>query len=475
MKKNYTSVVVFASMLLCTPGIPFLRTTNASRDDDGKIVLVRSVERVQPLVNANYNLPGLFNYYVNVSTGSDSRGSAEAQNPLTPWRTPNRAFGRMKIGPNGTILHLAAGTYTANVACENSNAVDICVTQGGISSTARLTIQCDAPWSRPSSSGCLLRGSPVGYISLFTADHVRIVGFDAGTSATAGYGINVYCDRSKAGFACAHGNDVIIETNYIHDFGSVTTYNTNGGPAGCPQNGAMGGGQHGYYYTKPPIAVGNFVANVYQKPCNFAHGIYFSSPGTQLYNNVVVSAAAAGFQIYSSACGSIVANNVSLNNGSSGFIVSNTDDGCALYGVAGFNTVINNISDNNGGKGFHQTSPGNDCTSATPSLYANNMTYGNAAGSQDLGPCDNWTQAPPLSRENPTSTFLKYQADGSGDYRLSTGSVAIGRGTSRCAPLAAYSTCTSRQDFQGSGWNDAARDIGAYANGSSPGSYPPQF
>jgi hypothetical protein len=481
MMRNSAAAFVLVGIVLC---IPWLRTPNAKRNtDDGNIVLAGSMEGAAPLARVKDDHPGIFNYYVNPSTGSDSQAPEKAQNPLTPWRTPNRAFGSMKIGPNGTILHVAAGTYSANVVCENGNQVDLCITQGGISSTARLTIQCDAMWSRPSSSGCLLRGAPTGYISIYTADHVVIAGFDLGGSSGAGYGISNHCDRTKAvNFACPHGNDVIIASNYVHDLGSTTTYNVNGNPSGrgCPMNGSIVSGQHGYYFAAPPIIIGNFVANVYNKnaspPCNFSHGIYSANPGSQIYDNVVINAAAIGIVVYSSACGTVVANNVTANNGTSGIVVSNTDGGCSAYGVSsGFNTVINNISVNNGGKGFHQTSPGNDCTATTPSLFSNNMTFGNANGVQDLGTCDNWTQAPPLSRENPTVTFAKYQADGLGDYRLNSGSVAIGKGISRCAPQAPYSTCTSRRDFQGSAWDDAARDIGAYANGSTPKGYPLQF
>jgi hypothetical protein len=484
VKRSRNRIRTFAlgGILLCIPGGPFLRAGNAGVEtDDGKIV-VRSVDRAHSSTGANNDVQGILNYYVNPSTGNDSQTPEKAQNPSTPWRTPNRAFKSMKIGPNGTILHLAAGTYSANVACENKNTVDMCITEGGTSSTARLTIQCDAMWSRPSSSGCMLRGTPTGYISVYTADHVIIAGFDVGGFSGAGYGIINFCDRLKAvNLACPHGNDVIIESNYVHDLGSTTTYNVNGNPSGpgCPMNGAIGSGQHGYFYTTPPIIIGNFVANVYNKnaspPCNFSHGIYPANPGTQVYNNVVINAATLGIQVYSSACGTVLANNVTANNGGSGIVLTNTDAGCSAYGVpSGFNTVINNISVNNGGKGFHQTSPGSDCTATTPSLFSNNMTFGNAGGAQDLGSCDNWTQDPPLARENPAATFVKYQADGLGDYRLNSGSVAIGKGISRCAPRAPYSTCTTRRDFQGSVWN-AARDIGAYANGSTPKGYPLQF
>jgi hypothetical protein len=263
MKRKHIWVAVFVIILSCIPGIPFVRARSAKREaDDVKIVLARI--RVNPIARANDDLPGVFNYYVNSSTGSDSQTPAKAQKPSTPWRTPNHAFGSMKIGPNGTILHLAAGTYSANVACENHNAVDICITQGGVSSTARLTIQCDAMWSQPSSSGCLLRGTPAGYISVYTADHVVIAGFDVGGFSGAGYGIINYCDRPGAvNFACPHGNDVIILSNYVHDLGSTTDYNINGNQSGngCPLNGAIGSGQHGYYYTTPQIIIDNFVAN----------------------------------------------------------------------------------------------------------------------------------------------------------------------------------------------------------------------
>lgn len=57
------------------------------------------------------------NFYVNVSTGSDSNTATQAQSPSTPWLTIAKYDGAAGFTPTaGDCVNVAAGTYTAGVA-----------------------------------------------------------------------------------------------------------------------------------------------------------------------------------------------------------------------------------------------------------------------------------------------------------------------------------------------------------------------
>ena len=91
-------------------------------------------------------------FYVSPS-GNDSAVGTQA----SPWLTIQHAVNSFSLGANGTIIHVAAGTYSDLNNCVTSGytRVNVCISQGGSSPTVRLVLQCDVPWSVPSGSGVL--------------------------------------------------------------------------------------------------------------------------------------------------------------------------------------------------------------------------------------------------------------------------------------------------------------------------------
>src|SRR6185312_2559202 len=66
-------------------------------------------------------------YYVS-ATGSDSNNGSQG----SPWRSIQKATSAFTLGSVGTVIHVAAGTYTSGID----------MTRGGTAS-ARLVLQCD--------------------------------------------------------------------------------------------------------------------------------------------------------------------------------------------------------------------------------------------------------------------------------------------------------------------------------------------
>jgi hypothetical protein len=126
----------------------------------------------------------------------------------------------------GAVIHVAAGTYSTPTTCAADGLIyDICVTSGGSSPSVRLRIQCDTPL------GCLLRGTPDGYVENGTnVNNFDIVGFDMGGNTNAWVAIKRFCNCPLAtGSVCPGGNSVHIIGNYVHDMGQTATINTSAG------------------------------------------------------------------------------------------------------------------------------------------------------------------------------------------------------------------------------------------------------
>ncbi len=186
---------------------------------------------------------------------------------------------------------------------------------------------------------------------------------------------------------------------------------------------------------------------------NTVHGIDFETNGGAtgtITNNIVYHVLGGwGIQFQGASVGttgSVIANNLLFSNGNGGIVFNE------VGGTLDYNTVVNNTILVNG---TNQSKCGiyEYAVSGTHNVYNNNDAYGNAGGdycfskgSQNAGISVN----PSLG-----TTFVNWQANGSGDYHEKAGSPTINNGRS--------STGAPKDDMDGNPRpQGAAYDIGAY-------------
>jgi hypothetical protein len=406
-------------------------------------------------------------FYVSPN-GRDSNPGTQAQ----PWQTIQHAINSFSLGANGATIHVAAGTYSDLNNCSYSS-VNICVTRGGSSPTVRLVLRCDAEWSVPSGSGCLLRGGNSSQGISIETNNVDVVGFDYGDLPNALAGITNLCPSTANPGPCTAGNSVHILHNYIHNIGQTADDGT--GNVGCPgleRGVGISTSRHqGYSQTDVQI-IGNRVtvfgdqAQKANGTCQFSHGIYVDTPGGVTENNVVEDVAANGVQIYSYPCNNVFTNNTVLRSGHNGLQIAGGDCGNTTPArPSGSNTLNNNILDDNGHYGMMiGTGSGGVCGASTPILVANNLMYGNGSGNY-TGTSSCASPQNTLA-ENPGSTFVQYLGNSNDNLQLQASSAAVGAGTTQCVS-GGTAHCVSTTDFDDLN-RPSQPSIGAYEPASAP-------
>jgi hypothetical protein len=370
---------------------------------------------------------GCTNYYVS-TTGSDSNSGTQA----APWKTLTHADSALTLGTSGTVVHVAAGTYSSNVS----------VNRGGSSQSLRLVIQCDAgvPDVYTAIGKCKFTNP-----FMIAANWVDIVGFDIGNNPGASVGIDIITNGGTTG-----NNDRAIG-NYLHDIGQTAVDSV--GIVGCPEAGIV---------LAQTNAVGTQVlrnlvvhyGSTNNTACNHAKGNYLDNGIIE--GNIVIDGGVASVQL-SMGCGSIVSNNVFIGggNGNKGGIILEDVTSCL-----GHNTFNNNYFSNSTNAIFTQNAA--RCTSAAPNYYGHNISDSATIGTdvKITASCD--TIAPnPWTHQVGSSFFVNYQTIGSsGDYHLKSGSLGINAGTTACASGATI-PCVPSTDIVGNGWNGTI-DVGAY-------------
>src|SRR5216684_6297300 len=317
---------------------------------------------------ANSNI-GVAQYYVSPA-GSDSNNGSAAH----PWATI--AHSATVIGPGATV-HVAVGTYTGYFTTSVSGTV-----------SSRITYISDVQWAAK------IVGNRVDHSTWHNyGNYVDIMGFEL----TSVGRIGLYND----------GSYVRYIGNHVHDIAGPTS-------ATCDLGGA--GIMHGNYSAGHDEMIGNFVhdiglVNSGQCPDYVTvHGLYQANPHGTIVNNLVIHARDYGIHLYHSATAVIVANNTSLNNGSSGLVVGNSNGG------SDNNTVVtNNIFAYNNDYGFRDDSG----TTGPNNKYDNNITFKNGDGTYIAtgGTVSNNISSDPQ--------FVNYTGTALGNYQLRGTSPAI--------------------------------------------------
>jgi len=317
----------------------------------------------------------------------------------------------------GAVVHVAPGTYAGLTSNVSGTA------------TARIRFVSDVQWAAK------VRSSGVPQVWQNNASYIDIVGFDVSGDGRLGI-LN-------------EGSFVKIVGNHVHDIPAATNAADGLGGAGIDNDS---------FTASDNDVIGNVVHDIGNPAVQSfeIQGIYHSNLRGHISNNIIYRAQAWGIHLWHAANAVIVANNLLFQNGEGGILVGAGD---APGGITNNNTVVvNNMVINHStswGAGlaiyeFGSTGPANK--------YVNNLVWNNTQGIVLL----NGLAATGTINADPM--FVNYQANGSGDYHVQSGSRAINAGTTTDCPSQAIDGGT--RPF-GSG-----PDIGVYEFGATPGAWP---
>jgi parallel beta-helix repeat protein len=311
--------------------------------------------------------------------GSDSHVGSATQ----PWATLQQAA---RMAAPGMTIHVAPGAY-----------------DGAVSTTVSGTPIAPIRFIAETKWGAMLRTGSASAAWTNRGDYVDIVGFDITGNGRIGI-LN-------------WGSHVRIIANRVHDI-----------PArGCTGDGGAGILNANYSGSDNEINA-NIVHDIGDGPvpCPRVHGIYQSSVRGRITNNISYRNQGYGIHLWHAASDVIIANNLVFNNRFGGILVGAGD---SPYNEdpahpADHITVINNVVVNNlnryGIEELGITGPHNQ--------YVHNLVFGNRFKDWKL---QTGSQTDNLAKD---PQFVRYDANGNGDYHLRAGSPAIATGLCLGAP-----------------------------------------
>lgn len=309
-------------------------------------------------------------YYVSPN-GSDSNSGSKT----SPWKSIGKAVSAARGGAQPIVIHVAAGTY--------NETVQVPVSFSG-TAAARTYLVSETKWAAK------VRGSADAAVQI-KANYFDLVGFDI--SGTARIGVH---NDPNVGYSR-------VISNRVHDILAT----------GCTSNGGAGILSDYWSGGKNLDVIANYVYNIGPASCNTVQGIYFSTKGGLIQNNVVGRVAAWGIHLWHAATDVTITNNTVFNSASGGIVVGAGD---GPGGVTASNCkVANNIVRDSPYSIYEY---GNVASS---NVYANNLVYNTPTGIS-------------LKGKSATGTLtgdphlVDYRADGLGDYHLRSTSIAIDSG-----------------------------------------------
>jgi hypothetical protein len=458
-----SSVVTSGSTVIltaqATSGSTFLRWNGITGCDTSAQCTVPNITATQNVsATFNVNAGGTVSFYVNTTTGDDTRTPQTATSASTPWKTISHAVAAFTgSGANGTIIHVADGAY-ANTT----------ISRGGANSTQRLVIQCDnGAANAPAAQGhCTISGSGVGFD--IGANNIDIKGFDIGNNANMIAAIRLVPCGTSGASTC--GNSLHVIGDYIHDLNANVS--VDGGGCNVPGSGPAAillPNKHGFTLTDTQI-IGNIVLRYgpvnYPITCTQSnYAFYIDTPGAQIYNNLIFGRGAFGIQLYGDPCTARVSNNTIIGFQYAVTLSGGGEGNC----TPGILTFSNNIMVGQT-KGSYVGISSLPCSDgAHQSLFANNISDGAHTDFNSFGTnlsCNTTTPGTgnpgAFIHASGASLFVNYQSNGTGDYQLNGTSPAINAGTFRCVTGGA-SPCVPNFDIlNASRPQRATIDIGAY-------------
>lgn len=317
-------------------------------------------------------------YYV-ATTGNDNNAGTSG----SPFATITHAATRCVAGDT---VHVANGTYNLSQASYTNGTAGNPITYKATNQgQAKIVGTTDDPWYNQ-------------------GNYVVIDGFDITNGVSNGvHGINNY------------GSNVTIQNCIIHDI-LLTS---------CPSVGgaAIFDGGYGIGEQVNVNILNNTIYNIGPNTtCTIVHGIYQTCSGGIIANNIIYGVCGYGIHLWHAATDQVITNNLIFAGRYGGLLVGN--DGSNAWATSNNNTIVaNNIFYNNSNYGFREF--GN---TGTNNRYINNAVFGSGTPTSIL------TGQSPVGTITTDPQFVNYQADGSGDYHLSSTSPCIGAGT----PIGAY-------------------------------------
>jgi hypothetical protein len=409
-------------------------------------------------------------YYVS-TTGNDQTGNGSQRKP---WKTLCKADASLKLGPNGTIIHVGAGQYTDDQQgrCWNSGGI-IITTQDG-TATQRIVWRSDT-----------LYGAQFNGEWLVKSNYVDITGFEFNGSVKDVTGLLIGC--------CGGANNPNVG-NFVH----VYKNRFENLAKGCYPSGTGGAAVSLAMLSHDFVFDSNIVNNVghWAGGCTGsinagAHGVYISGWRATVTNNLISGVAAYGIHAYHNSCQQNISNNTVVHNYVGGILLSaGPESGESCDGNSDYSTVNNNLVIRNGFGCGVKAPPGQGGIPSGIVLYntgsiphtkvSNNYLAGNfSSGCSDqnnnrillrcdprgCGGLDPSLSGNIAQNGGDTSVLVKNYNDEVtlGDYHPVPGSPLISAGTAgNCAVSPGISTCIPALDFDGVARQGSTIDIGAY-------------
>jgi hypothetical protein len=310
-------------------------------------------------------------YYVS-PTGNDANDGSIAH----PFASIQKAA---NVAQAGATIHVLSGIYTQPV-----------YTTAKGTAQARITFISDVKWG----AKIITKGVRISWVN--DGDFVDIQGFDLTGDGDVGINNN--------------GSYVHIIGNHVHNYAV----------ASCSIHGASGIEDSPYLGNHDNDVIGNVIDHIgppLATYCNFDQGIYHSTFGGTIANNIVYEIAAYGIHNWNLASNVTIANNLVFDCGAGGILVA------ADLTVADNFLVVNNISIYNHHLGIYEYG-----LTGVHNRYLNNLLYANPVNLL----LQHGNKAQGTLTVDPR--FVNFKIDGSGDYHLAAGSPSIGTGTSTGEP-----------------------------------------